>query len=153
MTDLGNVCACATCPSDLCLFNECHCTPSESGLDGRLFLRLLLGLLGSAAVSLALAGVFLPVLPTTPFLLLAAWAFARSSPRLDAWLRAHPRLGPPLAAWEDRHAIPRKAKAIAGVTLPAGWLLLWSSGAPAEIMVAAGVVMLAAGVWILSRPS
>lgn len=145
----ANVCASATCPADLCLFSECHCSPSESRMDGRLPLRLL----GCAAVGLALAGVVLPVLPTTPFLLVAAWAFARSSPRLDAWLRAHPRLGPPLTAWEDRHAIPRKAKAIAGVSLPAGWLLLWSGGAPATILVAAGVVMLAAGVWILSRPS
>ena len=145
----ANICACASCPSDLCLFSECHCSPSESRRDGRLPLRLL----GSAAVSLALAGVFLPLLPTTPFLLVAAWAFARSSPRLDAWLRAHPRLGPPLAAWEDRRAIPRKAKAMAGVSLPAGWLLLWSGGAPAAVTVAAGAVMLAVGVWILSRPS
>jgi len=117
--------------------------------DGRLPFRLL----GCAAVSLALVGVVLPVLPTTPFLLVAAWAFARSSPRLDAWLRAHPRLGPPLAAWEDRRAIPRKAKAIAGVSLPAGWLLLWSGGPPVAASIAAGAVMLAAGVWILSRPS
>lgn len=114
---------------------------------------MLLRLLGIAAVSLALAGVVLPVLPTTPFLLLAAWAFARSSPRLDAWLRAHPRFGPPLTAWEDRNAIPREAKAVAGVSLPGGWFLLWSGGAPAAIMVAAGIVMLAAGIWILSRPS
>lgn len=149
MTDLANACVCTSCPADLCSFSECYCSPSEARRDGRLPLRLL----GCAAVGLALAGVVLPVLPTTPFLLLATWAFARSSPRLDAWLRTHPRLGPPLAAWEDRRAIPRKAKAIAGVSLPAGWLLLWSGGAPAAISVAAGVVMLAAGVWILSRPS
>lgn len=149
MTDLGNVCACASCPADLCAFSECYCSPSEARRDGRLSLRLL----GCAAVGLALAGVVLPVLPTTPFLLVAAWAFSRSSPRLDAWLRAHPRLGPPRAAWEDRRAIPRKAKAVTAVSLPAGWLLLWSGGPPAVVSVAAGVVMLAAGVWILSRPS
>src|SRR5690606_41134853 len=68
---------------------------------------ILLRLAGAGAVGLALAGTVLPLLPTTPFLLVAAWAFARSSPRLDAWLHAHPRLGPPLAAWQARRAIPR----------------------------------------------
>lgn len=104
-------------------------------------------------MGLALAGVALPLLPTTPFLLVAAWAFARSSPRLDAWLRAHPRLGPALAAWEERRAIPLKAKAAAGFSLPASWLALWATGAPAGVAVAAGVVLLAVGAWILTRPS
>lgn len=149
MTRLANACPCATCPSDLCAFNECHCSPSETLRDGALPFRML----GVAAVGLALAGVALPLLPTTPFVLVAAWAFARSSPRLDGWLRSHPRLGPPLAAWEDRRAIPRGAKALAGVSLPAGWLALWSSGPPAAIAIAAGAVMLTAGVWLLSRPS
>lgn len=149
MTGLANPGVSTTCPTDLCMFSECHCSPSETGRDAAWPFRLL----GIAAVGIALAGVVLPVLPTTPFLLIAAWAFAHSSPRLDAWLRAHPHLGRPLAAWEDRRAIPRRAKAVAGVSLPAGWLLLWSGGAPVGISVAAGAVMLAAGVWILTRPS
>lgn len=149
MTRLANLGARTTCPADLCLFGECHCSPCETRCHGAWPHRLL----GSGAVCLAFAGVVLPLLPTTPFLLVAAWAFARSSPRLDAWLRAHPHLGPPLAAWEQRRAIPRKAKAIAGVSLPVSWLLLWSGGAPVAISVAAGAVMLAAGVWILTRPS
>lgn len=144
-----NACDRINCPSDLCTFGDCHCSPSERGGDGSLPLRLI----GSAAVGLALVGVVLPLLPTTPFLLVAAWAFARSSPQLDAWLRAHPRLGPPLAAWESRRAIPRTAKAFAGVSLPASWLLLWAGSAPTEIAIAAGVIMTAAGVWILTRPS
>ena len=142
-------CVCDSCPSDLCCFSECHCAPSAPRRDRRLPLRLL----GIGATGLAMAGVVLPLLPTTPFLLVAAWAFARSSPRLDAWLRAHPRLGPALAAWEVRRAIPRSAKAAAGISLPAGWLALWAGGASVPVTTAAGAVMLAAGLWILSRPS
>jgi len=137
------------CPADLCAFSECHCSPSASRPAGPVGLRLL----GTAAIGLGLAGVVLPLLPTTPFVLVAAWAFARSSPRLDAWLRAHPRLGPPLAAWEKRRAIPRRAKAVAVASMPASWALLWSAGAPMGVVIGAGAVMLAAGGWILSRPS
>ena len=149
MTYSADVGARTTCPSDLCGFSECHCSPSESVRDGRLPLRLL----GGVAVALALVGVVLPVLPTTPFLLVAAWAFARSSPSLDAWLRAHPRLGPPLAAWETRRAIPRRAKAVAGISLPASWLMLSFGGASVAVLIGAAAIMLAAGGWILSRPS
>lgn len=141
--------SCDSCPADLSCYGECWSAPREGGAPGVLPLRML----GLAAVGLALMGVVLPVLPTTPFLLVAAWAFARSSPRLDAWLRSHPRLGPPLAAWEARRAIPLYAKAAAGLSLPAGWLALWNGGASPMIAAAAGAVMLAAGLWILSRPS
>lgn len=137
------------CPSDLCCHGECWCVPHGRRGPSALPLRLL----GLAATGLALAGVVLPLLPTTPFLLVAAWAFARSSPRLDGWLRAQARLGPVLAGWEDRRAIPRYAKAAAGVSLPAGWLALWAGGAPAAVAAASAAVMLAAGLWILSRPS
>lgn len=149
MTYSADISASTTCPSDLCGFSECHCSPSEPVGDGRLPLRLL----GGVAVALALVGVVLPVLPTTPFLLVAAWAFARSSPRLDAWLRTHPRLGPLLAAWESRRAIPRRAKAVAGVSLPVSWLMLSFGGAPVIVLIGAATVMLTAGVWILTRPT
>jgi len=142
-------CACTCCPDDLCSFSECHCSPSEKPGVGNLPLRLL----GGGAVGLALAGVFLPLLPTTPFLLLAAWAFAHSSPRLDAWLHTHPQLGPPLTDWESRRAIPRKAKVFAGVSLPASWLLLWTGGASTAVAASAGAGLAAAALWILTRPS
>ena len=63
-------------------------------------------------VALGFLGVFLPLLPTTPFLLLAAWLFVRSSPRLYAWLMNHPRLGEYIRNFRENRAIPLRVKII-----------------------------------------
>lgn len=138
----------AMCPSDLCCHGDCHCSPSTAR-GGKVMLRAL----GLGAAALAVAGLALPVLPTTPFLLVSAWAFARSSPRLEAWLRDHPRLGPPLSAWEERRAIPRGAKAVAVVSLPASGLLVHAAGAGPAVTAVVGVGLACVGGWILTRPS
>ena len=77
---------------------------------------------GWIAVALGVIGAFLPLMPTTVFLLIAAWAFARSSPRLHQWLREHPRYGHMIRAWEEHHAMPRRAKRIAWITLAISYL-------------------------------
>lgn len=138
----------AMCPTDLCCHGDCHCSPSAPRGD-----RLMLQALGLGAAALAVAGVALPVLPTTPFLLLSAWAFARSSPRLEAWLRDHPRLGPPLKAWEQRRAIPARAKAFALTSLPLSGLLVHASGASLAVTATVGVALACVGGWVLTRPS
>ena len=68
---------------------------------------------GMLFLGLGLLGVLLPILPTTPFLLLAAWCFARSSPRLHGWLLGHRLFGPPIRNWEENGAISRPAKRLA----------------------------------------
>ena len=67
---------------------------------------------GLVAVGLGLAGMFMPLLPTTPFLLLAAALFFRSSPRLYAWLLGHRTLGPYIRNFREHKAIPLHAKII-----------------------------------------
>jgi uncharacterized membrane protein YbaN (DUF454 family) len=75
--------------------------------------RYLLQGIGWLSVALGVIGIFLPVLPTTPFLLLAAACFARSSPRFYHWLVDHPRLGPWIGGYLNGEGIPLKGKVYA----------------------------------------
>lgn len=86
-------------------------------------MRIVLLTAGWLALALGIAGVFVPLLPTTPFLLLAAACFARSSPALHARLRAHPRLGPFLEQWSRDRSVPRAAKQRAYVLVVACFAL------------------------------
>src|SRR5690606_22037628 len=70
-------------------------------------------LLGWIFFSAGLIGAFVPVLPTTPFMLLALWAFSNSSKKFHQWLYQHPLFGPPLQQWHQYGVIPRYAKIIA----------------------------------------
>lgn len=110
--------------------------------------------IGLFFVALGFVGAFLPVLPTTPFLILATACFARSSPRIENWLLSHPRFGPPLRAWRERGAVPRRAKLMAFAGISSGFLLFWFGSAPGPILTASvGVIMLAGLVYVLTRPT
>lgn len=79
--------------------------------------RRLLLVLGWCCVATGFVGAFVPLLPTTVFLLIAAWAFSRSSPRWHRWLREHARFGEVVRNWEEHHAMPRRAKLLAFAAL------------------------------------
>lgn len=74
--------------------------------------KSILTILGIVSLALGIAGIFLPLLPTTPLLLLSAWLFVRSSPRLYSWLINHPRLGPYIKNFRENHAIPLRVKVV-----------------------------------------
>lgn len=114
--------------------------------------RALLVVAGTVAVGLAVLGAFLPILPTTPFLLLAAACYARASRRLHARLLDSATFGPTIRAWQQSRSIPRRVKRIALVTIALSFALsiavvglLWARLA----MGALGIVLL---VWMASRP-
>lgn len=113
-------------------------------------------LLGTAwlCVGLGVVGIILPLVPTTPFLLVAVWAFSRSSPEMAAKIRNHPIAGAYVRDWEADGVIPLGAKIIA-ITMMFAMLgfLHFGSGAPSWAVIAAGVVMVIAAVYIVTRPS
>lgn len=108
--------------------------------------------LAGISFSLGVIGLFLPLLPTTCFMLLAVWLASKGSPRFALWIRRHPRFGPPIQAWERERAIPRHAKqlAVALLALSIIVLALTVSALTVRIVLIAGLSMLA--VWIYTRP-
>lgn len=117
-------------------------------------MRPLYFLLGWIFFGIGLAGAVLPGLPTTPFMLLALWAFSRSSQRFHRWLYSHKVFGPPLQQWHTDRVIPLKAKVFAIVMMVASlaWLVLFAD-VQAWVTGLTATVMLCGALFILSKPS
>ncbi|MBX3531714.1 MAG: YbaN family protein [Rhizobiaceae bacterium] len=108
---------------------------------------------GFVAVGLGLAGVVLPLLPTTPFMILAAFCFAQGSERLHGWLVDHPRFGPAIRDWNRHGAIAPRAKRLAVAAMAAALLISLAVGVPWTVLAVQALVMSGAAAFVLSRPA
>lgn len=109
--------------------------------------------LGWVALMLGAIGVVLPLLPTTPFIILAAFAFGRSSRRLQNWLENNRTFGPIIAEWRTNGAIAPRYKAIAIMMMLAAFSASIAMDIAALVLIIQGVCMAGAAGFILSRPN
>lgn len=116
--------------------------------------RTFFAILGWSFVGIGFVGIFLPLLPTTIFFILAASCFARSSPRFETWILNHPRFGPPVRAWRDHGIISTRAKTLAVCGMLAGFAIFYFSTDPnAPLALAVAALLCACAIFVVSRPA
>ncbi len=110
--------------------------------------------LGLISVTVGIINAFIPLLPSTVFLLVGAWAFSRGAPHWRARLMAHPRVGAPLRNWEDGGRVSRRGKRLAAIGMAASVAIsLWLFGPTVPVLgVAAGLAGLATWLWTRPEP-
>src|SRR6218665_263616 len=127
-----------------------HTAPAPAALP--LPVRLMLMAFAMVCVALGLIGVIVPGMPTTVFILMAAWAAARSSPRLSRWLYAHRLFGPMLRNWDAGGFVARRVKWIATLTMSASALIVALTVHSTWGRAAALLSMAAVLGWLWCRP-
>src|SRR5262245_47049117 len=117
-------------------------------------MRIIYFSLGWVMVALGVIGLVMPLMPGAVFLIVAAWCFARSSPRFEAWLLGHPTLGKPLRDWRAAGAIPRSGKIMACAGMTLGFFVFWYSAHPSlPLALGVAVLFLACAAYVVSRPA
>jgi len=116
-------------------------------------MRYVWALLGLISVGLGIVGIVLPLLPTVPFLLLAAFFFARSSEALHSWLISHPRFGPPIVDWQTRGAISPRVKRLSTLSVAAVFGLSLILGLRPLILIVQAIALTGVMIFIWSRPN
>lgn len=119
---------------------------APSGKTGFRILAYISALLG-------LIGVVVPLLPTTPFVILAAWFASKGSPAFALWLEQHPAFGPAIGQWRERRAVPLKAKILAVGMMALSWSIMLALGSSVAVLAVSGTFLAAVALYLLSRPS
>ena len=114
-------------------------------------MRTLWTLAGFFCFGLGFIGAFLPLLPTVPFMLLAAYCFARGSERFHEWLITHPTFGPPVLDWMEHGTISRRSKRAAGVAIVLAFVISLILGVRPVILVIQAVVLTGVAIFIFTR--
>ena len=110
--------------------------------------------LGWIFFALGIIGILLPVMPTTPFMLLALWGFARSSDKFHNWLYTHRLFGPPLQQWNEYRVIPLYAKILSVSFMSISFvMMLFFSPLVMWLKLIIASLMIFGGWFILSKPS
>ncbi|WP_193143062.1 MULTISPECIES: YbaN family protein [unclassified Meridianimarinicoccus] len=116
-------------------------------------MRVLWLMTGFLAVGTGTLGIFLPLLPTVPLMILAAFCFGKSSPRLHNWLVNHPVYGEHIRDWHAKGAIHRNAKKLATVSIAVAFGLSVLMGVRAQILMIQALVLCAVLIFIWTRPT
>lgn len=116
--------------------------------------RALYLVLGLILLITGIVGIFVPLMPTTIFLILAAWCFSKSSRRLESWLLGHATLGPTIVNWRKSGVIPLRAKLMACTGMAVGFLIFLFAAHPAWWLFLLVAAIIGGCAWfVLSRPS
>jgi len=108
---------------------------------------------GLTCIILGAIGAFLPLLPTVPFILLAAFCFARSSPSAHSWLLNHKYFGPSLRDWEINGAMRPSAKKKAILAIACSWLLMVFLGIKLWVLALQFLILTGVSIFIWTRPN
>lgn len=114
-------------------------------------MRLFYLVLAYFFLALGIIGIFVPSLPTVPFLLLTAWCASRGSVRLHRWLYAHPQIGKLLIDWETKKAISRSSKIVAVLMLLVSWSLMFHLVSTAWLVWTIGVFFVFIALFLVTR--
>ena len=109
--------------------------------------------LAYVATAFGIAGVFLPLLPATPFLLVAVWSASRGSPRVHGWIYRQPQFARILHAWHEQGAVPLSAKCVASTMMIFSWLFLLLTGYSWAVLFGLGVFFVCVGTFLWTRPN